>query len=140
MHTHRHAHSGHTLTWTCTLTHTFPLCWDHTFLLLLLTLHSSEVVLTAVLDSSQKPGTSHTSLQLLHRVIGWTHSRSICPTYEVGAQTHRPQRSIKDPVLSYVQCHLAVIYHSKTSESIRKDSFPKKVVGVPVLPCSVVCA
>lgn len=61
-------------------THTpFPFeFWDHKLLLLILTLYILVVVLTAILYSSQRASMSNTSLRLLHRVIGWTHSRLMC--------------------------------------------------------------
>lgn len=87
-------------TWTRTFTHTFLFeFWDHKFLLLLLTLYSSVVVLVGFLYLSQRLSTSHPSLRLLHKVNGWTHSRSTCHVCEVGAQTHSPQRSIKAPAM-----------------------------------------
>lgn len=120
MHTHRYI---------CAHMNTLPFeSWDHKFLLLLLTLYSSEVVFTAVLSPSQRPSMSHMSLQLLPRVIGWAHSQDqlvIYMKWVLKDTAHKDQLKIP----CFHKC--GIVWRSfivpKISESIRKDSFPKKL-------------
>lgn len=126
---------AHARTHTHTPLHTFPFeFWDHRLLLLVLTLSILVVVLTALLYSSQRTSMSNMSLWLLHRVIGWTHSRLICHMKWVLENAAQEDLS-KSPCFPKHGVVWSTLVVPEISESVREDFFFKDVRGVPVSQC-----